>query len=73
MGIERLPPNVPGFEVNVKNVIVWIIRDMRIHGSLPDVLLFNFKIDGRPFFGKCVQHNYVMNLRLLLLLCSIRL
>ena len=52
MGIERLPPNVPGFEVNIKSVITWIIRDMRLHGSLPDALWFNLKIDGRPFFGK---------------------
>lgn len=52
IGIERLPPEVPGFEVNLQKVIVWIIREMRLHGSLPDDLLFNLKIDGRPFFGK---------------------
>jgi len=25
---------------------------MRLHGSLPDDIVFNLKIDGRPFFGK---------------------
>ena len=51
LGIERLPPQVPGFEVNLKNVTTSVIRDMRRHGPLPDELVFNLKIDGRPFFG----------------------
>ena len=51
LGIERLPPQVPGFEVNLKNVTTSVIRDMRFHGPLPDELVFNLKIDGRPFFG----------------------
>lgn len=55
IGIERLPPQVPGFEVNLKNVIIWVIREMRLHGSLPDEIVFNLKIDGRPFFGKCIE------------------
>ena len=52
IGIERLPPEVPGFEVNLQKAIVWIIRETHLHGSLPDDLLFNLKIDGRPFFGE---------------------
>jgi len=50
--IERLPPQVPGYEVNLKKVAIWVIREMRLHGSLPDDIVFNLKIDGRPFFGK---------------------
>ena len=51
LGIERLPPQVPGFEVNLKNVTTSVIRGMRLHGPLPNELVFNLKIDGRPFFG----------------------
>ncbi|XP_067021392.1 uncharacterized protein [Acropora muricata] len=49
MNITALPKDVPGFEVNLENVAVWVIREMRLHGSLPDDITFNLKIDGRPF------------------------
>lgn len=52
MNVSSLPAEVPGFEVNLENVAVWVIREMRLHGSLPEDILFNLKIDGRPFFGK---------------------
>lgn len=52
MNITALPKDVPGFEVNLENVAVWVIREMRLHGSLPDDITFNLKIDGRPFHGK---------------------
>ena len=55
MNITALPKDVPGFEVNLENVAVWVISEMRIHGSLPDDITFNLKIDGRPFHGK---HEY---------------
>jgi len=44
---KRLP-----FEVNLKSVAFWAIKDMHLHGSLPDRVVFNLKIDSRPFFGK---------------------
>lgn len=53
MNITALPKEVPGFEVNLENVAVWVIREMRLHGSLPDDITLNLKIDGRPFHGKC--------------------
>ena len=40
LGIERLPPQVPGFEANLKNVTTWAFRDMHLHGPLPDELVF---------------------------------
>ena len=55
MNIENLPAEVPGYAVNLENVAVWIIREMRLYGSLPDDIVFNLKIDGRPFFGKCMR------------------
>lgn len=51
MDVASLPAEVPGYEVNLENVAVWIIREMRLHGSLPDDIVFNLKVDGRPFFG----------------------
>ena len=32
---------------------VWVIREMRLHGSLPDDIVLNLKVDGHPFFGNC--------------------
>ena len=52
MDITALPEEVPGFEVNLENVAVWVIREMRLHGSLPDDITFTLSIDGRPFHGK---------------------
>ena len=55
MNVTSLPAEVPGFEVDLENVTGWAIREMRLHGSLPDEIVFNLKIDGRPFFGKSVE------------------
>ena len=55
MNVTSLPVETPGFEVNMENVAVWIIREMRLHGSLPNDIVFNLKTDGRPFFGKCLN------------------
>lgn len=54
IGINRIPSEVPGYEVNLKNVAIWAIRDKHLHGSVPDEVVFNLKIDGCPFFGKCL-------------------
>lgn len=53
MNVASLPEELPGFEVNLENVAVWVIREMRLHGSLPDDIVLNLKVDGRPFFGNC--------------------
>ena len=52
MDITALPEEVPGFELNLENVAVWVIREMRLHGSLPDDITFKLWTDGRPFHGK---------------------
>lgn len=56
MNVTSLPAEVPGFEVNMENVAVWAIREMRLHGLLPGDIVFNLKIDGRPFFGKSIGY-----------------
>lgn len=43
-----------GFEVNFENVVVWVIREMRLYGLFFDNIIFNLKIDGRFFYGKCI-------------------
>ena len=52
MDITALPEEVPGFEVNLENVAVWVIREIRLHGSLPDDITLKLSIDERPFHGK---------------------
>ena len=61
IGIESLPPQVPGYEVNLKSVTIWVIREMHLHGSLPDDIVFNLKIDGRPFFGKYTERSILIS------------
>ena len=52
LDITALPEEVPGFEVNLKNVAVRVIRKMHLHGSVPDDITFKLPIDGRPIHGK---------------------
>ena len=56
VGIGELPDGLPGGQVNLKSVMAWSIREMRLHqvdgtGS-NRTLHFNLKLDGRPFWGK---------------------
>lgn len=55
VGVEGL--SLPGYEVNLHKVTVWIIREMRLHGYLPNEIVFNLKIDGRPFFGMKITND----------------
>lgn len=45
-------PEVQGFQVGLKSVIVWQARELRLHGQLEDDIKLNIKLDGRPFYGK---------------------
>lgn len=54
IGIKEIPSEFPGFEVNLKSAAIWASRDMHLHGSVPDEVVFNLNIDGHPFFGKCI-------------------
>ena len=69
IGIKEIPSEFPGFEVNLKSAAIWAIRDMHLHGSVPDEVVFNLKIDGRPFFGKCtciLHFNYILYVSLII-------
>ncbi|KAK3748775.1 hypothetical protein QZH41_013520, partial [Actinostola sp. cb2023] len=52
IGIEKLDPATPGYRVNLRCIVQWIAREMRLHGQIPKELVLNLKVDGRPFFGK---------------------
>ena len=51
IGIKEIPSEFPGFEVNLKSAAIWAIRDMHLHGSVRDEVVFNLTIDGRPFLS----------------------
>lgn len=52
VGLQKLPPDVPGFEVSLPNIDTWAIREMRLHGFASSEVVLNLKCDGRPFFGE---------------------
>ncbi|KAK3696833.1 hypothetical protein QZH41_011721 [Actinostola sp. cb2023] len=52
MELKALDSEIPGFEVSLESAIMWSVREMRLHGHCPKELIFNIKVDGRPFCGK---------------------
>lgn len=54
IGIKEILFEFFGFEVNLKSVVIWVIRDMYFYGLVLDEVVFNLKIDGCFFFGKCI-------------------
>lgn len=55
-------PEFPGYEVNLPDVTSWIIREMHLHGPVPEEVVLNLKLDGRPFCGELViKLNYYAN------------
>lgn len=51
MEIKKLPEDIPGVEVNLRQSLVWAIREMRLYQEDKDIVEFNIKVDGTPFFG----------------------
>lgn len=45
-------PDIPGFQVALEPVVAWLVRELRLHGQLNDVIQLNLKLDGRPFYGR---------------------
>ena len=60
MGVSSLDPVLPGFGVSLEKVITWSVREMRLQGHIPKELVFNLKIDGRPFCGKHAYGTYMV-------------
>jgi hypothetical protein len=38
MGVEKLDPATPGYEVNLGSAVAWIAREMRLHGHSSGLL-----------------------------------
>ena len=55
MGIMPLRNGAPqGHQVNLSAAAAWAAREARLHQPDSDTLEANLKLDGRPFFGKCI-------------------
>ncbi|XP_031560729.1 uncharacterized protein LOC116296785, partial [Actinia tenebrosa] len=52
-GLKEIPANVSGYQVDLRSVLIWCAREMRLHGCpSKDKLIFSLKLDGRPFYGR---------------------
>ena len=51
MGLKSLPSDVQinGYQVDLISVVVWAVREMRLHCPNRNTLELNLKLDGRPF------------------------
>jgi len=53
MKIEPLDPQcgITGYSVGLAPTLIWAIREARLHNSANPSMIFNLKLDGRPFAG----------------------
>jgi len=52
LGLCETPKPLKGRQVALQNVLVWMIREQRLHGLDQKDVEINIKLDGRPFWGK---------------------
>ena len=60
LGLHDTPKPLKGRQVELKNVLTWLIREQRLHGLDEEEVEINIKLDGRPFWGKrfeCTHNN----------------
>ena len=56
MKIEKVPDaEFEACDVNLHFVLVWAIREQRLHSCDADNLEFNIKLDGRPLGGLYIK------------------
>ena len=46
-------------DVDLQSVLVWAIREQRLHCCGTEDLEFNVKLDGRPLGGECINNIFV--------------
>ena len=53
MKITAMDPGsgLTGYSVGLGQAIIWAIREARLHNSAKPSMIFNIKLDGRPFAG----------------------
>lgn len=51
--IRALEPEsgITGYSVGLTAALIWAIREARLHNSTRPTMVFNVKLDGRPFAG----------------------
>ena len=55
LGIDKLVEcDIPGEQVNLRPVVEWMLREIRLHRADTDSIEVNLKLDGRPFWGNCI-------------------
>ena len=47
---------IPGYSVGLGPALAWAIREANLHQAARPTMLFNLKLDGRPFAGKINTH-----------------
>ncbi|XP_015769274.1 PREDICTED: uncharacterized protein LOC107347815 [Acropora digitifera] len=52
LGLHDTPKPLKGRQVELQNVLTWLIREQRLHGLDEEEVKINIKLDGRPFWGK---------------------
>ena len=52
LGLHDTPKPLEGRQVELQNVLTWLIREQRLHGLDEEEVEINIKLDGRPFWGK---------------------
>ena len=64
LGLHDTPKPLKGRQVELQNVLTWLIRQQRLHGLDEEEVDINIKLDGRPFWGKrfeCTHNNHEIN------------
>ena len=53
LGIAPLDHNtgIPGYAVSLGSALIWAIREANLHHAAKPTMVFNIKLDGRPFAG----------------------
>ena len=55
LGLHDTPKPLKGRQVELQNVLAWLIREQRLHGLDEEEVEINIKLDGRPFWGKSFE------------------
>ena len=49
--LHDTPKPLRGRQVELQNVLTWLIQEQRLHGLDYEEVEINIKFDGRPFLG----------------------
>ncbi|XP_048588925.1 uncharacterized protein LOC125572454 [Nematostella vectensis] len=57
----ELMPDVRGYGASLEMILVWAIRECRLHANIPTNIEFNLKLDGRPLGGTYFIFSVILN------------